>query len=256
MVRGVSSDVLFGDDTDQNGFLDTDEGSPDQKHGGSYNGGWSDLLTVDSWIRNVNAAGDSRVNIQTADEGSLKGIKGITADIARAIVGARNGDNKQLESLADLLDVTPQQNQNQGRGLPANPTGSDGPKLINQELLMNIADDLTAEGQQEIGGSVNINTATSAVLACLPGISTDLAQAIVAYRNGNGPFQNIAYLLKVDGMTKEIFKQVAGKITARSETFRIISEGKVSSTGARQRIQVVVHIGPYDIDTVSYREDL
>jgi len=62
--------------------------------------------------------------------------------------------------------------------------------------------------------------------------------------------------LKVDGMTKDIFKQLAGKVTARSETFRIISEGKVSSTGARQRIQVVVHIGPYDIDTVSYREDL
>jgi len=254
MVRGVSSDVLFGEDQDQNGFLDADEGAADQRHVGTYNGGWSDLLTVDSWIRNVNAAGDSRINIQNADEGSLKGIKGITTDIARAIVGARNNGQKQLESLADLLDVTPAQNQ--GRGQSAIPNDPNGPKLISQELLMDIADDLTVEGQKEVAGAVNINTASSAVLACLPGISQDLAQAIVTYRNGNGPFPNIAYLLKVDGMTKDIFKQVAGKVTARSETFRIISEGKVSSTGARQRIQVVVHIGPYDIDTVSYREDL
>jgi len=57
-------------------------------------------------------------------------------------------------------------------------------------------------------------------------------------------------------MSKEIFKLVAGKITTRSETFRIISEGKVTSTGARQRIQVVVHIGQSDIDTLSYRDDL
>ena len=45
-------------------------------------------------------------------------------------------------------------------------------------------------------------------------------------------------------------------VSARSETYRILSEGKVNSTGARQRIQVVVHIGASDIETLSYREDL
>ena len=58
------------------------------------------------------------------------------------------------------------------------------------------------------------------------------------------------------GLSREIFKQLAPRITARSETFRIISEGKVNSTGARQRLQVIVHIGPTDINTLSYREDL
>jgi competence ComEA-like helix-hairpin-helix protein len=127
---------------------------------------------------------------------------------------------------------------------------------VSNQLLMDIADDITAEGQQEIAGPVNINTATAAVLTCLPGISPDLAQEIVSYRVANGAFPNIAWLLKVEGMSKEIFKLVAGKITTRSETFRIISEGKVTSTGARQRIQVVVHIGQSDIDTLSYRDDL
>ena len=63
-------------------------------------------------------------------------------------------------------------------------------------------------------------------------------------------------LLKVPAMTPDIFKQVAGLITARSETFRILSEGRVPSSGARQRIQAVVHLNATGIDTFSYREDL
>jgi len=44
-------------------------------------------------------------------------------------------------------------------------------------------------------------------------------------------------------------------VAARSETFRILSEGKVNSTGARQRIQAIVHIGVNDLKTLSWRED-
>jgi ribosomal protein S4E len=56
-------------------------------------------------------------------------------------------------------------------------------------------------------------------------------------------------------MTPEIFKQVAPLVSARSETFRILSEGKINSTGVRQRVQAIVHVGLNDIVTLSYRED-
>ena len=56
-------------------------------------------------------------------------------------------------------------------------------------------------------------------------------------------------------MTTAIFKQIAPLVSARSETFRILSEGRVTSTGARQRIQVVVHVSLNEISTLSYRED-
>jgi hypothetical protein len=52
-----------------------------------------------------------------------------------------------------------------------------------------------------------------------------------------------------------MFKQIAPMVTARSETFRILSEGSVNSTGVRQRIQVVVHVGLSDLKILSYRED-
>ena len=102
---------------------------------------------------------------------------------------------------------------------------------------------------------ININTAALDVLACLPGVDRQLAQGIISYRQSSGFFANTAELLKVGGMTPDIFKQVAPLVSARSETFRILSEGKVTSTGARQRIQAIVHIDLNDISTLCYRED-
>ena len=83
-----------------------------------------------------------------------------------------------------------------------------------------------------------------------------LARAIINYRRSSGYFANVGYLLKVPGMTRDIFKQIAGLVTVRSETFRILSEGTVKSTGVRQRIQVIVRLGAGSLDTLSYREDL
>ena len=120
---------------------------------------------------------------------------------------------------------------------------------------MDIADDLTAGSDQGPPGAININTANAEVLACLPGVSQELAQAIVSYRRSSF-FPNIAWLFKVDGINQQLFKQIASKVTARSETFRILSEGKVNSSGARKRIQVIVRLGASSIETLSYREDL
>jgi type II secretory pathway component PulK len=103
---------------------------------------------------------------------------------------------------------------------------------------------------------MNVNSAGLAVLSCLPGVDRQLAQAIISHRQSSGFFPNIAALLKVQGMTRDIFNQLAPLVTARSDTFRIISEGKVTSSGARQRIQAIVRIGKGSVDTLAYREDL
>jgi competence ComEA-like helix-hairpin-helix protein len=120
---------------------------------------------------------------------------------------------------------------------------------------MDIADDLTVQSNESLPGLVNINTAGLEALTCLPGLNRQLAQAIISYRQSSGFFPNIAHLLKVPGMARESFKQVASRVTARSETFRILSEGRVTSSGARQRIQEIVHIGLHSLTTLSYRED-
>ena len=282
MVRGVTRELFQGEDANQNGLLDPEEDDgkasyPPDNHDGILDAGWSGLLTVNSSAANKNALDQERVDVQSADENELSKVKGLSKDIAKAIVAWRN--QTQLQSIFDLLDVTalaPQtggrtaaagrtvnsgvnpriqgaQNAQTGNQQNANPVG---PKLINETLLMDIADDITVGSDEEIPGAVNINTASAEVLACLPGLDQQLAEAIVSYRKSAGFFANIATLLKVDGMNAQILKQLAKRISSRSDTYRILSEGRVPSSGARKRIEVIVRFSSVEFKTLSWREDL
>jgi len=268
MVREVSPELLLGDDRQENGLLDQagdpeapDSGADALGAGGDL--GWAASLTAHSTDRNVNAAGQDRVNIQTATEATLTGVHGITPAIARAIVQYR-GRNR-FQSIADLLDVTAAQNQGQPGSAagftppPANFTGapsdgSGGPKLIDSTLFMDLADDVTVEADADQAGLVNVNTAGLEVLMCLPGMNRELAQAIISYRQSAGSLANVASLLKVPGFDTGRLKQIAPRITVRSETYRILSEGRVRSTGTRERIQAIVHVGLNAVQTLAYRE--
>ena len=270
MVKGVTPELLMGDDRHQDGFLPTTaiigNDFPDTgNHACDVDAGWAGIVTVDSFDNDVSAAGQRRVNIQTADQNALANVPGITPDIAQAIITYRG--QHQFQSIADLLDVTAPQPPDQG-GAQGNPNQSggnsaqtdqsgqsSGPTVISDDLLMSIADQLTASRNRNESGLININTASLDVLACLPGVDQQLAQQIISYRKSSGFFSNVAWLLKVPGVTHDIFKQVAPLVTARSETYRILCEGEVNSTGVRQRIQMIVHIGLKDVTLLSYRED-
>jgi DNA uptake protein ComE-like DNA-binding protein len=255
MVRGVTPELLLGKDIHQNGLLGDigENGNDDNASIDSADLGWAGNLTVDSSVQNVDAAGDARVNIQTADENSLMAIQGITSPIAKAIVAYRG--QHQFQSIADLLDVTPQ-NQNQNGAQNSNSGGdSDSGKVVSQNLFMEIGDGITVASDQNLPGAININTAGLDVLVCLPGMTRELALAVISQRSSGGFFANAGELLKVPGMTRDIFKQIAPLVTARSETYRILSEGRITSTGARQRIQAIVHIGLNDVKLLSWRED-
>ena len=98
MVRGVAPDSLLGRDVHLNGLLeeigDSSGGPPKYQDTVSAEDlGWAGILTVDSAVKNVNATGDARVNIQTADESALSAVHGITPQIARAVVSYR-GQNR------------------------------------------------------------------------------------------------------------------------------------------------------------------
>jgi competence ComEA-like helix-hairpin-helix protein len=260
MVRGVTRQLLLGNDRNQNGFLDSNDDPEDQAlrqapmQDLAPDGGWSDMLTVTDTDKNAGADGKDRINIQTADESALTGIEGITSAMARAIVAYRG--QHQFQTVADLLDVTPQQNGNGNGQAAASGNSQNGGGVISEELFAQIADNITVSSETDLTGLVNINTASTDVLDCLPGITPSLAKSIVDYRQSEGFFVNVAGLLKVDGMTRDILKGVLPSVTTRSETYRIVSEGKIDSTGARQRIEEIVHIGRRDIETLAYREDL
>ncbi|MDD5189796.1 MAG: helix-hairpin-helix domain-containing protein [Dehalococcoidales bacterium] len=69
---------------------------------------------------------------------------------------------------------------------------------------------------QGLGASpqkVNINTADAWLLEALPGIGATRAQAIVVYRETNGPFKTTADIMKIAGFSQKLYDEVKELIT-------------------------------------------
>lgn len=64
-------------------------------------------------------------------------------------------------------------------------------------------------------GVININTASAAELATLPGIGTVLAERIIAYRQARGPFTDPAQLMDVKGIGEGLYERIRGRVTVR-----------------------------------------
>ena len=71
----------------------------------------------------------------------------------------------------------------------------------------------TVSEQGDKSGLVNINTATAEQLMTLKGIGEVKSQAIIDYRNKNGPFRNIDQLLFVKGIGEKTLDKIRDYIT-------------------------------------------
>ena len=67
--------------------------------------------------------------------------------------------------------------------------------------------------EEESPQLVNINRADAWLLESLPGIGPVKAQAIVNYRQQNGPFNNVHDIMEVDGFGEASFEQIKYLIT-------------------------------------------
>ncbi|MEC1506863.1 helix-hairpin-helix domain-containing protein [Bacillus haynesii] len=70
-----------------------------------------------------------------------------------------------------------------------------------------------AEGNS--GGLVNINTASSEELQAIPGIGPSKAEAVIEYREENGPFQTIEDITNVSGIGEKSFERIKSSITVK-----------------------------------------
>lgn len=94
---------------------------------------------------------------------------------------------------------------------------------VNQSLLKKSLEAVVESCVNNVG--VDVNTASSSLLAHVSGIGPGLATAIVEHRKKNGLFQDRSELMKVARFTTKVFEQAAG--------FLRIQSGKVflDSTG-------------------------
>ena len=64
---------------------------------------------------------------------------------------------------------------------------------------------------------LDLNTATAAELAALPGIGEALAERIVAYREANGAFASVEELLEVSGIGEKKLAGLEGRVRVERE---------------------------------------
>src|SRR5947199_8390856 len=77
--------------------------------------------------------------------------------------------------------------------------------------------------------AVNINTATKEELDALPGIGPVKAQAIIDYRNANGPFKTPEDIMKVSGIKEGTFAKVKGMISVSGATTPVAAPATAKS---------------------------
>lgn len=66
--------------------------------------------------------------------------------------------------------------------------------------------------QESLSEKVNINTADKERLTSLKGIGESKAEAIISYREANGPFGDITDIMKVDGIGQKTFENIKDMI--------------------------------------------
>ena len=207
LVHGTTAETLFGDDPNRNGALDPNENDgdyspPNDDRNARLDPGITEYLTV--WSRESNV---SRTNVNTQTNLASLLLDKFGAERANQIL-ARFG-------------TPPSTNRPPGGGGTTRQVGN----LIEffvvgqltQDEFAQIYSDITATNTTVLG-LVNINTASEAVLACIPGIGTDKASTVVAYRQGKTTQLNsVAWLVEAVG--QEAALQAAPYVTARSSVF-------------------------------------
>jgi DNA uptake protein ComE-like DNA-binding protein len=164
-------DLLLGEDTNRNGVLDPNEDdgedtNPADDGDGLLTPGLLEYVTVYSSQPNT-INGQAKINVTSTDPQMLQ----------------------RLSSL--LVNRFQQQRADELRGNLAGRSPSSVLEFyqwtrMTAEEFLKVRTDLTHSTGNNVRGLINVNTAPAEVLACIPGVGTDYAQALVAYRLAHG----------------------------------------------------------------------
>ena len=169
MVIGAEWDILYGEDTNRNGVRDPNEDDGDEMWppddlDGTLDPGVLEYLTVYSREPNAGEEGAARINITSGSGQELGQLLQETFGQERGLQ-IQQAVGRQAPSMRSLLEFY---------------TVSG----MTPDEFSQVDDALTVSDDDFVEGLVNVNTASAAVLACLPGIGEDYAGRLVAYRQG------------------------------------------------------------------------
>jgi type II secretory pathway component PulK len=236
LVYPVDMGTLVGEDLNRNGALDPSE--TDTNYNSTVDPGLLEFVTVYSREPNTRPDGSQRVNVSTVSPASaalrtllqtnLSGARLTQVMMAVGLVAAGGGG----------------QRPGQGGG-PGGPGGGAAPQVFASPLQFYIRSGMTADefapianaitttAGASIYGRVNVNTAPAAVLTTLPGITGDLVQQLVTYRQSYpDKLTSIAWMVDALGRSN-------------SALTRLAAAGDLITTQSYQFTADVAALGPY-----------
>lgn len=234
LVKGITPDTYFGEDTDADGVLDrrendADTAFPPDDANGELDRGLSGLFTVYSYEPNTSLDGQERINIKNTEAGSLTSRFDITQSLAQRI--AERGS--QYNSVFDLV------------GEAGESQNEDEEDLVNEITITWLAENyeqFSLADDDRQSGRVNINTARRSVLEAIPGLDSATVDSILQKRVSQGAFTSLGELLSTGTVTEDQFREAAQYLTVRSNVMTIRSTG-TTPLGVRRSIIAVVDRG-------------
>ncbi len=213
LVYGFTQDILYDEDANMNAVLDRNEDdenatAPNDNHDGKLDRGVLAYVTVHSKQPNTRTNGDAKINIATVD------AQGLTRLMTELGISAE----RVPQVLQRFSTSAPPGGTNQPPPFGNNTNGSVLQFYVRSGLTAEefhlIENDVTTSTNAMLEGLVNVNTATATVLACLPGLDAEKADALIATRSGTDTQHSIAWLK--DALEAQVAEQVGPFITGRS----------------------------------------
>lgn len=244
MVRGITGQILFGEDWNRNGMLDASENDgdasfPPDNANGQLDMGLYPFLTV--WSSEPNSSNLNRPRVYLNQSGALTADKlppGTTTEQVTAINLA-----KTRGSFKTPLDLV----IGDGEHEPA----------FAMEDLPSVLDDYTTVKAQTRDGLVNVNTAPVEVLQAV-GFTEDEARRIVMTRASltGKDKTTLAWLIQqgVVDMERLNDPKLFNGLTARGFQFRVESIGFADHIGAFCRLEVIIKMNGRVCQIASWRD--
>ena len=168
LLKGASKELLYGEDANLNGYLDSnendaDKGAPPDNCNGKLNRGFFEYVTVYSKEPNVDKNGEKRININNSADEVHELLNDIITNefkLAEIMTSIR------FSSFESVLDFYIQSG-------------------MTSDQFKQIEDKLTTTSDENVSGLININTAPKEVLMCLPGIVESEVDALIEARNSS-----------------------------------------------------------------------
>jgi DNA uptake protein ComE-like DNA-binding protein len=169
LVYGGELELLYGEDLNRNGLLDPNEDDgdltwPPDNRDGKLDAGILEYVTVYSRQANTKSDGSARTSVNSRSE--LEGLFMTTFG------------NERTALLMAGYPTTPRYNSVLAYYAANSQITVDEFRQIEDQIT-------TSTNTAVIEGMVNVNTASEAVLACIPGIGTTNAPTLIAYRQSN-----------------------------------------------------------------------